>query len=69
MCKLRYKVSNDQNLPHGRPNFKHFQSGFSNLIVSYHFMLSKTYSINPSLKKYTRAIRFKKLKTINKKNI
>ena len=30
MHKLRHKVRNGQNLRHGSPNFKHFQSGFSN---------------------------------------
>ena len=51
MCKLRHKVRNGQNLPKGGPNFRHFQSGFSNKFFAFHFRLSKTYSINPSLKK------------------
>ena len=41
------------------PNFRQFQSEFSNKIFAFHFRLSKTYIINP----YTRAIHFWKLET------
>ena len=50
MCKLRHKVRNSQNLPHGSTNFEHFQLNFSNKCFSFCFRLLKTYSINPSLK-------------------
>ena len=50
MCKLRHKVCNGQNLPHGSPNFKHFQSEFSNKNLAFYLRLSKTYSLNPSMK-------------------
>ena len=36
-------------LPYESPNFKHFQSGFSNIFFPFQLRLSKTYSLNPSL--------------------
>ena len=49
MCKLRHQISNGKNLSHGSPNFKHFQSKFSNKIFAFHFRLTKTQRNNPSL--------------------
>ena len=72
MCKLDHKVRKVQSLPHASPNFKHFQSGFSNRNFGFDLRLLKTYSINPSLKNTLWLYVFKSLrqgKLYNLKNL
>ena len=64
MCNLRHKVRNGYFYPHGSPNFKIFQSMFSNTIFAFHFRPSKTYSLNPCFKKI---LGLYVLKALNKK--